>query len=41
MRLEHIHDSTVRTTGPKWANGLNSKFGLKLGFARNLEFTAF
>jgi hypothetical protein len=35
------NDSTVTTAGQKWTNGLNSSFALKLGFIRNLEFTAF
>jgi hypothetical protein len=33
------YDSTVTTFGPKWT--INSSFGLKLGFTRNLEFMAF
>jgi hypothetical protein len=39
--LEHVHDSAVTTTGLKWTKGLNSSFGLKFGYTRNLEFMAF
>jgi hypothetical protein len=39
--LEHIHDSTITTTGQKWTNGSNSSFDLKLGFTRNPELMAF
>jgi hypothetical protein len=41
LPLRAYHDSTVTTAGPKWTNGLNSSFDLKLGFFRNLEFMAF
>jgi hypothetical protein len=34
------YDSTVTTAGQEWTNGLNSNFALKLGFTRNLVFTA-